>query len=162
MAKIREYQRSQLLQEEAFKDGPADNIAEVIQKELTAEDEAGEPLRTEVFHQEMAELDQIAGTKASEALRNPYEYDPVAARYRRVVNEFENYMEDKSILDQQTVRLPESATRDSNSLFIQTIYARKIKSNVENILQILWEREAETKKAAELERLIFTGDREVD
>ena len=78
------------------------------------------------------------------------------------MNEFENYMEDKCILDQQAVRLPESATRDANSLFIQTIYARKIKSNVENILQILWEREAETKKAAELERLIFTGDREVD
>lgn len=110
----------------------------------------------------MAELDTIAGPNASQTRRNLFEYDKVAARYRRVVNEFENYMEDKCILDQQTVRLPESATRDSNSLFIQTIFARKIKSNVENILQILWEREYEGKKAAELERLIFTGDRDVD
>lgn len=57
MAKIREYQRSQLMQGDGFKDGSADNITEVIQKELAVEDEAGEPLRTEVFHQEMAELD---------------------------------------------------------------------------------------------------------
>lgn len=45
------------MQGDGFKDGSADNITEVIQKELAVEDEAGEPLRTEVFHQEMAELD---------------------------------------------------------------------------------------------------------
>jgi hypothetical protein len=133
----------------------------VIKTELENED--GQGLRTEVFHQDLAEADQLTGiNKKTDLKRNSFEYDPVAARHRRVVNEYENYIEDKSIIDQQSVRLPESTTGGSTSIFIQTICARKIKSNVENILQILWEREAETKKRAELERLIFTGDRELD
>ena len=54
-------------------------------------------------------------------------------------------MEDQSIMDQQAVRLPEDTSSLSSLLFIQTIYSRKIKSNIENILQILWEREADAK-----------------
>ena len=50
----------------------------------------------------------------------------------------------------------------SSLIFIQTIYARKIKSNIENILQILWEREAEAKEQAALDKLIYANnDKEV-
>jgi hypothetical protein len=91
--------------------------------------------------------------------RDPLEYDSEGAKQRRIINEFENYMEDKGILDQQVVRLPEEETGTSALLFIQTIYARKIKSNIENILQILWERETQSAKASELANLIFTGDK---
>ncbi len=35
---------------------------------------------------------------------------------------------------------------------------RKIKSNVENIMQILWQRESDIKKAEELKNLIFSAE----
>ena len=82
----------------------------------------------------MALIDKIGQGEDPILERNPYEYDAIAARQRRIVNEFENYMEDNSIMDQQAVRLPEDTSTLSSLIFIQTIFARKIKSNIENIL----------------------------
>ena len=67
-------------------------------------------LKTQVFDQDMAELDNLQGAGNLASSRNPYEYDEVAARHSRVVNEYENFIEDKSVVDQQTVRLSHDQT----------------------------------------------------
>jgi hypothetical protein len=45
-------------------------------------------------------------------------------------------------------------------MMIMTVKVRKIKSNIENILQILWEREVKEKKdkEAQLKNKVFNGD----
>ena len=58
----------------------------------------------------MEELDTLRGAGNLAGSKNPYEYDEVAARHSRVVNEYENYIEDKIIVDQQTIRLSEHQT----------------------------------------------------
>lgn len=73
-------------------------------------------LRQEVYDPEMAELDQRFGGRgqatngdlaglgddqdqdAASAI-TPYETDDFAARHSRIQNEFENYLEDKSLVD---------------------------------------------------------------
>ena len=67
-------------------------------------------LKTQVFDPDMDELDNLKGAGNLAGSRNPYEYDEVAARHSRVVNEYENFIEDKIIVDQQTIRLSESQT----------------------------------------------------
>ena len=78
-----------------------------------------------------------------------------------MVNEFESYLEDRSIVDQQTMRLPEEEV-GSSRILLCTIQVRKIKSNVENILQLLWERETEQQRRKNLETEVFTGDKAID
>lgn len=58
------------------------------------------------------------------------------------------------------MRLPEIQAGRRPLLFLQTMFVRKIKSNIENILQILWEREADQKKAkaAAMGEFVFTAD----
>lgn len=120
-------------------------------------------VKTLVFDQDMAELEAHYGTGKSSALqRNIYDYDAFAARHQRIVNEFENYIEDRYIVDQQTVRLAEEETGGSTPIFLQTIYVRKIKSNIENIVQILWEREAEKRKEQGRQKKLISGNREAD
>lgn len=122
-----------------------------------------EPLRQVAYDQDLAELEREYGVGRPSVLSNfPTRFDPFTTRHKRIVNEFENYIEDKSIVSQQAIRLPVDELSGSSPLMIQTVYVRKIKSNIENILQILWEREAETRKAQGLEPLRLTGDREVD
>ena len=58
--------------------------------------------------------------------------------------------------------MPEEVSNKEVKLFMSTISVRKIKSNIENILQILWEREAEVKRKAALANLIFTADQPDD
>jgi len=82
----------------------------------------------------MAELDNLQGGGQLARSRNPYEYDEFAARHSRIVNEYENFIEDKGIVDQQTVRLSEDQTNSETLMFMQVTYVRKIKSNIENIL----------------------------
>ena len=176
-----------------LEDGPADNIAHVIQQHLDVDDmqagalpasgapggpQPGMPvLAQEHYDHDMAELDDLFGGAtavvgppvplaegaegAAPTSRAP-ETDPFAARHARILNEFENYLEDKVIVDQQVVRLPEEESNSETLLFLQAIYARKIKSNIENILQILWQSAAEQEKASNLRNRIFTGDRDID
>lgn len=77
------------------------------------------------------------------------------------MNEYENYIEDGLIVDQQTVRLPEAEAGRSPAMHMM-LRVRKIKSNIENILQLLWEREAARQKAKKVHNQIFTGDRDID
>ena len=71
-------------------------------------------------------------------------------------------MEDGKILDQQAVRLPEDETGTSRVMLFN-LRVRKIKSNVENILQLLWQREVDQERiAANQPNKVFTGDRDLD
>lgn len=112
----------------------------------------------------MAELDgALGGPGGGPVVVDPLSQgDQAAARHQRIVNEYENYIEDQSIIDQQVIRLPEEVSNKEVKLFMSTIAVRKIKSNIENILQILWEREAEVKRKAALANLIFTADQPDD
>lgn len=134
-------------------------------------------LAQEHYDPDMAELDDLFGganaaggppmplaAEADEGAptsRAP-EADSFAARHARILNEFENYLEDKVIVDQQAVRLPEEESNSATLLFLQTVYARKIKSNIENILQILWQQKIDEEKASNLQNRVFTGDRDKD
>ena len=172
--KIKAYQQSNHMMPQ-FEDGPAEDITHLIQQQLLLEDprEDGgfqaraaalddEPVRSVVFDQDMAELERRYGSgTVPPPGRSCYEYDAFAARHRRIVNEFESYIEDRSIVDQQALRLPEEET-GSSAILISTIQVRKIKSNVDNILQLLWKREAEQQRAAQMSNKIFTGDRDLD
>ena len=64
-----------------------------------------------------------------------------SARHLRIKNELENYIEDKKICFQGAIRLPEDQTKSKVLIHVQTIYVRRIKSNVENIQQIIALRE---------------------
>lgn len=74
------------------------------------------------------------------------------------MNEYENYIQDQMIIDQQVIKLSEDQTNARNLNFIMITQVRKIKSNVENIMQILWQRESDNKKAEELKNLIFSAE----
>lgn len=75
---------------------------------------ANAPVRMTVFDQDAAELEEKYGSGSTPPPgRSPYEYDAFTARARRVANEFESYIEDGCIVDQQTVRLPEEGTGTS-------------------------------------------------
>jgi hypothetical protein len=50
------------------------------------------------------------------------------------MNEYENYIEDQMIIDQQVIKLSEEQTNARNLNFIMITQVRKIKSNVENIM----------------------------
>ena len=63
------------------------------------------------------------------------------------MNEYESYIQDQMIVDQQVIKLSEDQTNARNLNFIMITQVRKIKSNVENIMQILWQRESDVKKA---------------
>lgn len=92
------------------------------------------------------------------------------------MNELESYLEDGQIVDQQAVRLPDvqyeyheegkkmkkTLKTGSSAIMICTIKVRKIKSNVENVLQILWEREAQWDKANSQPGKRYTGERMLD
>lgn len=58
----------------------------------------------------------------------------ISGKFMRIKNEPENYIEDRKVIHMSIVRLPEEQTQSKFLTHIQTIYSRKIKSNVENIL----------------------------
>jgi hypothetical protein len=60
------------------------------------------------------------------------------------------------------MRLSEDATGGKSPILICTILVRRINSNVENILQLLWEREAANELGINHQRKVFTGDRDLD
>lgn len=121
------------------------------------------PLQSAVYDPDLADLEQRFGSATVPPPgRSRDDFDAFAARHRRIVTEFECYLEDKSIVDQQAVRLPEDATGGRSPILLCTILVRRITSNIENILQLLWEREAAHEREAHGPRKVFTGDRDLD
>lgn len=79
-------------------------------------------------------------------IKRSLDYDAVQTKMQSIVSEYENYLEDRAVVDQQTIRLPDDTVGGTSPIFVMTLFVRKIKSNIENILQILWEREVNAAK----------------
>jgi len=167
VAKIKAFQQNSLMMEQVEGESPQQVAAKVHQNLDLGEDlrkpkENSEPVKTVVFDQDLAELESRYGSGTEPPPgRSSCNFDAFAARHRRIVTEFESYIEDGAIVDQQAIRLPEEAT-GSSPILISTIRVRKIKSNVENLLQILWERDANDLAKHNPNQKVFTGNRQID